>query len=342
MTSIAQTPAGWYPDPENPAQERLFDGIAWTDARRPPRGRFAAKHAKRGAGVTLLVIGILFALGIPGSIGGIVTASERLRPGAVAGLVLLVLIAGGLITWAVYFLRGRGENPAVAARRAQQQLAAEQQFHAAVDDLARVRTGAAGLVALRNVDAAAGRAYGAAGPRMSADAVAAIGVDPASFASVPIGNLAVLGAGVWLELFRDWVIMGQQGYDVDANTRITVFLDGGIQIVPRQVQRGNRVVTVNEQHDMRRAEVQVVSDAWSVRAPINPDEVGEARRMADQLTAHVARLSSGQFTDLVEALIANTGQPPAEKLKQLADLRYDRLLSDEEFQRAKERILRIG
>lgn len=30
----------------------------------------------------------------------------------------------------------------------------------------------------------------------------------------------------------------------------------------------------------------------------------------------------------MEAVLANTGQPPAEKLKQISNLRYDRLLSD--------------
>lgn len=29
------TPAGWYPDPENPAQQRYWDGSAWSDAVQP-------------------------------------------------------------------------------------------------------------------------------------------------------------------------------------------------------------------------------------------------------------------------------------------------------------------
>jgi hypothetical protein len=41
----------------------------------------------------------------------------------------------------------------------------------------------------------------------------------------------------------------------------------------------------------------------------------------------------------VDAILENTGQPPAEKLTQLSNLRYDRLLSDDEFQRAKNKIL---
>lgn len=29
-------PAGWYPDPENPAQGRFWDGVAWTELRHQP------------------------------------------------------------------------------------------------------------------------------------------------------------------------------------------------------------------------------------------------------------------------------------------------------------------
>lgn len=33
--SGTSTPAGWYPDPSNPAQQRYWDGAAWTDATAP-------------------------------------------------------------------------------------------------------------------------------------------------------------------------------------------------------------------------------------------------------------------------------------------------------------------
>jgi hypothetical protein len=29
------TPAGWYPDPQNPAQQRYWDGTAWSEATQP-------------------------------------------------------------------------------------------------------------------------------------------------------------------------------------------------------------------------------------------------------------------------------------------------------------------
>jgi hypothetical protein len=39
--------------------------------------------------------------------------------------------------------------------------------------------------------------------------------------------------------------------------------------------------------------------------------------------------------------MSNSGQPAAEKLKQLSDLRFQRLLSDSEFEAAKAKILGI-
>lgn len=35
---MAETPAGWYPNPENPATERWWDGTAWSDQTRPAGG----------------------------------------------------------------------------------------------------------------------------------------------------------------------------------------------------------------------------------------------------------------------------------------------------------------
>ena len=32
---MSNVPPGWYPDPTNPLQERLWDGSAWTDQARP-------------------------------------------------------------------------------------------------------------------------------------------------------------------------------------------------------------------------------------------------------------------------------------------------------------------
>jgi len=34
-TATAATPAGWYPDPDDPSSQRYWDGSAWTDHRHP-------------------------------------------------------------------------------------------------------------------------------------------------------------------------------------------------------------------------------------------------------------------------------------------------------------------
>lgn len=44
--SDAQTPAGWYPDPEDPAQLRYWDGTTWTDHRHPVEPAAAAPAAE--------------------------------------------------------------------------------------------------------------------------------------------------------------------------------------------------------------------------------------------------------------------------------------------------------
>src|SRR5438445_10099522 len=35
---VSSQAAGWYDDPEDPAQQRYWDGNAWTDQRRPQQG----------------------------------------------------------------------------------------------------------------------------------------------------------------------------------------------------------------------------------------------------------------------------------------------------------------
>ena len=75
---MSTPPAGWYPDPQNPATMRWFDGTQWTEHVSPvvtmdpnaPRGssRSAGKTALIVVAivvVTLLVLGILAAIAIP-------------------------------------------------------------------------------------------------------------------------------------------------------------------------------------------------------------------------------------------------------------------------------------
>jgi len=346
MASSSNYSPGWYTSPDDPQQQRLYDGVAWTDSTRPTPGRFAAKHAHRTAAVWLLVIGGLFFLGVLGGFGGVVQAigSGIGVGGALGALIFPIVVSGGLITWGIYLLRGRGENPAKAAERAQQRLAAEQGFHAAVENLSRNRTGAAAVVALRHLDYAGVEAFGDEGPARIEEAHQALGIDADSFSSPRLGALAVVGSEDWFEVYADWIIFGYAAHDVDEHTHMNVYLDGGIQVVARQVQQGNRMVTQNDHVDMRQANVQVVSDQWSLGAPIHPDQVNDARRIADQLERIVAKkrpqaASSADIRAMVDAIVSANGQPVAEKLKQLSNLRYDRVLSDEDFEIAKNKII---
>ena len=77
---MSETPAGWHPDPEDPSQQRYWDGTAWTEHRMPAvqsGGYGSAPAAENSSKATIaLVLGIvslvaccLFA-GIPAMILG--------------------------------------------------------------------------------------------------------------------------------------------------------------------------------------------------------------------------------------------------------------------------------
>jgi hypothetical protein len=52
-------------------------------------------------------------------------------------------------------------------------------------------------------------------------------------------------------------------------------------------------------------------------------------------------LSAADLHAAMEKLMSNSGKSPAEKLEELSNLRYQRLLSDQEFEAAKSKILDI-
>lgn len=61
MTETPSTPAGWYPDPENPGAQRYWDGNLWAApvaAPAPPVPVVPAKKRSK-AGIALLVVGVL-------------------------------------------------------------------------------------------------------------------------------------------------------------------------------------------------------------------------------------------------------------------------------------------
>lgn len=317
----------------------------------PTRRPFAAKFAHRGWGIGLGVFGILSVISGLGSIPGAVAGTTTANP------VVSILLGLGLITFAVYLLRGQGESPAAAKRRAaaaeakaaaaQRQAArAAADMNAATTALAGAGVGGASVVAFRNLEATAQSTHGAEAPAKIAEALEAAGFDPASLSSPRYGTVAALSGGV-IEIYRDWIIFGQEANDVDATTRGQVFTDGSIQVTSAVItDKKNKSKVVNQQHDLRTATLQITSATWSMSVPIDPNHTNEARRLVDQLATHVDSLkpqsaTSTDIRSMVDMILNNTGQPPAERLRQLSNLRYEQLLTDDEFEMAKTRILGI-
>jgi len=311
---------------------------------RPPqtRRRFAAKYHHREWGLALGFIGLLSLISAFGS-----------DAGGVFGHVVVGLI---LLAASVYLLRGQGVDPKIAQRKAakeaeiaQRKVAQMSQATVALQNAVHAEQRGAAAVAYRNLEATAKREYpeGAQAKARVAEALASIGVDVKSFESPRIGVILSLQGPSQVEVFRDWIIHGQEAHDVDATTRGDVYIDGSVQMRSAVVPNGKGSQVQNTQVDTRTAQVQFVSSSWAMGVPIHPDQANAARLVVAQLGVHVESLKPQGLTaqdmkGLVDAILNNTGQPPAEKLQQLSNLRYQRLLSDEEFEQAKSKILGIS
>lgn len=255
----------------------------------------------------------------------------------------LVLTAVG-----IYFLRGRGVNPA----KAQQAAAAAQRRAALVTEsvdqaaaaLAAAPAGGAALVAYRNLESTVTKFYGMNAPARLEWELSRIEFDTETIAAQQFGYVPSLAGGN-VEIFPGWVVFGQEAHNVDATTRGVVHTDGAIQVSSAVVtDRKSRERVVSQQHDLRRAQLQLTSSTWSLSTPIHPDHVNHARAILARLAAQVESLAEAPVTrsdirEILESLVNNDGQPAAQKIRQLNNLRYERLLTDEEFKRVKDKIL---
>lgn len=299
------------------------------------------------------------------------TAGETAASGGVAIFlgVIGLLFNAGLVAWGVFLLRGQGVSPDGAARReaanqrreARREAAEQRRIehekaradalaqHAAMasDELAQsagalsVASGGAALLAYRSLEETAKRWYPSEADSKVKESLASVKFDFDKIRSPRLGVITSLDRKKWIEVFRDWIIVGSESFDVDYSTQAIVHSEGSIQVSSTRDQH-NRVV--EKRHDLRVAEVQLFGNEWSLSLPIHPDHTMEVRKIIAQLTAHVETLkpkglTSTDLRDLVQSILNNTGQPPAEKLKQLSNLRYDRILSDEEYEAAKSKIL---
>lgn len=167
-----------------------------------------------------------------------------------------------------------------------------------------------------------------------------ISFDKSRITSRHIGDLMNVGAGLWatgakaqISVYKDWVIAGNVGYDFDISTRGEVTLDGSISYDKNNKPVDNRVATL-----------QLATKDWSHSFKISPNEVPDARRIVNQLLAIIEDLkpkaiSIADIESVMGKLVSETGKSPAEKLEELSNLRYQRLLTDSEFEQAKSRIL---
>ena len=186
--------------------------------------------------------------------------------------------------------------------------------------LATAGAGGAALVAFRNLEATAKRWHPEEVQGRVNEALESINFNRAVLDSPRFGSGHALGAGGSIEVYRDWIIFGQESHDVDVTTRGQAFLDGSVQVTSSVVAKGgrNKSSIVNEKHDLRTAQLQIVSSTWSVGAPIHPDQANEARRLVEQLSAHIETLKEKTVTAadiraMVDAILNSIGQPPAEK-----------------------------
>lgn len=171
-----------------------------------------------------------------------------------------------------------------------------------------------------------------------------IGFDLAFVTSPRIGSVAGLTGGPF-EVFEDFVTFGDYALDTDRHSTITVFQDGQKHVTVANVtDKRGKIRAVQQVHDLRTAAIQLSGPRGTLRADIHPDLAGNAQQIAAQFNAKMKLLAPSAVTAaelqaMVDAILSASGQPAAEKLQQLDRLRYERLLSDDDWKRAKARIL---
>jgi hypothetical protein len=276
---------------------------------------FAAKYQYKWQGWVCIALGASWLL-----TGEIVTS--------ILGILLIVL--------GVYLLRGQGKSAKSLERSQKKADKMQSKIEAATRELQSASGGKA-VVAYRNLEALMKSTklpdHSAQFEKILSD----IHFEKSTIQSDHIGSIAGPGvlSRVPIEVYKNWVISGQTAFDVDVSTRGEVHVEGNIQLDAK-----------GKKHDMRKADIHFVSTNWSHTFPFNVDQVSDARRIVAQLSAVIDTLkptgaTAADIGTMIEMITSTTGQPAAEKLKQLSDLRFQRLLSDSEFEAAKARILGI-
>lgn len=255
---------------------------------------------------------------------------------AVSGEPVSVVIGILLLAAGVYLLRGQGMSPKSIERSQKKAGKLQSKIEEATRRL-ESSSGGNTVVAYRNLENILKSTKLPDQASQFAKILTEINFDRSTIQSDHIGSIS--GPGILnrvpIEIYKNWIISGQTAYDVDVSTRGEVHVEGNVAIDNK-----------GKKQDMRKAYVHFVSTNWSQTFPFNLDQVSEARRIVAQLAAVTDSLrptgvTSADIAKMIETIMNNSGQPAAEKLKQLSDLRFQRLLSDSEFEAAKTRILGI-
>ena len=263
---------------------------------------------------------------------------------------VLTGITTGMLDLTVFYLVALGIGSYLVAspkpqeyfeKRSQDKAAAaESAIQSALRDLENA-TGVEAFIAYENLERLVDKA-GPSYPKQLSELLASINFDHSRVESKYLGSLVNLNAGMFghperrtIRIYQQWVVAGDMGYDFDVSTRGSVTVDGSIQL-----DKNNNKV------DMRTATMQLATQDWSHAFKILPDEADEARRILNQLAALVEEMKPKVLTAVdmkkaMEELLDSSAKSPAEKLEELSNLRYQRLLTDQEFEAAKTKILGI-
>jgi hypothetical protein len=283
------------------------------------RRLFASKYSRPRAAWTFVVIA-LYVLSQAGS---------GAPPMASVALAVVFALA------ATYCFRGKGHSPARQASLETQKKAQTEKILTATKRLNSAKGGEA-VVAYREL-ASLFKAIDKKSVETSMqEAISSLDFDLNRLKSVEIGTLPKFGMfSDPIEVYEKWIIHGKEWFDVEPSTRGEVHVDGSITFDSK-----------NNKRDLRKASMTFVSKSWSKTFQVDPDKVDLARRIVAQLatimdSSKPAGVTAGDISQMLELILSNTGQPAAEKLQQLSDLRFQRLLSDDEFEAAKAKVLGI-
>jgi hypothetical protein len=255
--------------------------------------------------------------------------------------VVALIVGLGLVAWGIYLLRGRGPGTKSVATKAQ----ATTNFEAAVEGLrtevAKNSSPRADLVTAFLVAQEAGnRLYGAQiAPGELSKAFAHVGF------SMEMVSSPLLGQVPGVSVHRDWIIAGPLAYDMTASTRAQFHLDDRVQTVTTSKNQGKKVVSTAVELP-RGGQLQIVSADGSRSYVVGPNQVSQARQLAEQINVRAEQIKDaattaahGRTSVEAEQIRAIANPETAQALQNLQNLLFTRVISDEEFARMKAKVL---